>query len=415
MEIDDTKQKTRDNFNERERVWKGKRFKEYESKGVKMEEDKNEHDRGAVSKEEIKSIEDMNKYLLNNSSGLMENFELINYIDSGGESLVYRVGIKIKDKNGKIGNKNATMKAIFKNNRENDTKRQIFISNKLKNKNIIDFYGFTKLKDKTFLLFMENAKYGHLKNFERKIIKRQNLSESMICYFANQILNSIAYCHKCKVAHLDIKSQNIVIDEYLNAKLIDFSISFNYEGRKNNDFITLPCRGTNFYLPKEVLESQKIKIKDLNKVDLYSFGVVLYNLAFNKYPYNLAHGDEDNYEEILRKIKNNELKFDAGYSPYFIDYLTQLLKTDINERIDIYEALNHYWIKGAQLLLEEKDKICNASIFTSYLMTDHIKSFNDYINKNQKKIEKKPYQKNICIEKTKRFNKIKENSLKILR
>ena len=360
-------------------------------------------------KEQLKTVEEMNKYLRNNNFGLMENLELVNFLDSGGESNVYEIFIKNKDKNGKIFRKKAVMKVILRHKRENENKRQIFISNKLKNQNIISLYGFTILKDKTFLLFMEEAKYGHLRNFERKTIKRQTLSESMICFFAYQILNAIDYCHKCKIAHLDIKLQNIVINEYLNAKLIDFSISLNYEGKNKNDLITLPCRGTNFYLAKEVLESRRIKIKDLNKVDLYSFGVALYNLAFNKYPFDLAHGDEDNYDEILRKITNNKLVFNSGYSPYFIDFLTQLLKTDINERIDIKGALNHYWIKGAQLLMDEKDKIYNASIFTSYLMTDHIKSFNDYIHEEEKKI---PYQVKMCEEEKKKLYTITKKPLR---
>ena len=421
MEVEMSKHKTREELDCWNSNRKGTKFEGVAtSKNEKMDEDKNEkkkNEEGFVNKEQLKNKEEMQKYLNNNSSGIMEKFELINYIDSGGESHVYGINIKTEDKNGKIHRKKAILKAIVKHKRENDNKRQIFISNKLKNKNIIDLYGFTKLKDQTYLLFMENAKYGHLRNFERKIIKRPNLSESMLCFFANQILTAIAYCHKCKVAHLDIKPQNIVIDEYLNAKLIDFSISLNYEGKKNNDPIVLPCRGTNFYLAKEVLESKKIKIKDLNKVDLYSFGVVLYNLAFSRYPHNLTHGDEDNYEEILRKIKNNKIEFDRGYSPYFIDFLNQLLKRDINERIDINGALNHYWIKGAQLLLEEKEKICNASIFTSYLMTDYIPSFNDYIDKHkhQKIIEKIPYQENICVEKRQKFNKNKENPLKMCR
>ena len=48
--------------------------------------------------------------------------------------------------------------------------------------------------------------------------------------------------------------------------------------------------------------------------------------------------------------------------------------------MNIQEALNHYWIKGNKLLLEEKEKCGNASIFLTYLITDHIKNFNDYVN-----------------------------------
>ena len=48
--------------------------------------------------------------------------------------------------------------------------------------------------------------------------------------------------------------------------------------------------------------------------------------------------------------------------------------------MNIHEALNHYWIKGNSLLLDEKEKCGNAGVFLTYLLTDHIKSFNDYVN-----------------------------------
>lgn len=339
-----------------------------------------------MNKEKLKDIQEMERYLKENVSDpkMLENIELLNFNDYGGESFVYNVIIKNKRNDGKIiRKKRAIMKAILFNKREKENKRQSLILNRLKSINIIDLYGILKLKDDTFLLFMEEAKFSHLRNFQRKTLKRLTFSESMICFFAAQILNGVSYCHRCKIAHLDIKLQNIVVDEYLNAKLIDFSISINYEGKKKSDFITLPCRGTNFYMPKEVLKSEKIKIKDISKVDLYSLGVVLYNLAFNCYPHNLKHGDEDNYEEILKKIENNEIIFDnrMNYSSYFLDFLKQLLETDINKRISISEALNHYWIKGAKILMDEKEKCSNASIFNSYLITDHIKNFNEYLNK----------------------------------
>ena len=54
--------------------------------------------------------------------------------------------------------------------------------------------------------------------------------------------------------------------------------------------------------------------------------------------------------------------------------------------MNINEALNHYWIKGSKLLLEEKEKCGNTSIFLSYLLTDHIKNFNNYVESNDNNI-----------------------------
>ena len=79
---------------------KGKKFERGEGKNEKMEEEKNEHknDRGFENREELKNVEEIKKYLLKNNPGLMEKFELENYIDSGGESHVYGIQIKTKDK-----------------------------------------------------------------------------------------------------------------------------------------------------------------------------------------------------------------------------------------------------------------------------------------------------------------------------
>ena len=181
---------------------------------------------------------------------------------------------------------------------------------------------------------------------------------------------------------MDIKPQNIVIDNELNTKLIDFSISLNYANENLEKEILLPCRGTLLYMSKEVLNSEKIKIKDLNKVDLYSFGVVLYNLAFGCYPYELTYKEQDDLDLILEKMENKKLDFrnDMNYSSYFIDFLSKLLEKDINKRINIYEALNHYWIKGANLLLDEKEKSYYNNNFLCYLLTNHIKMFDEYIH-----------------------------------
>lgn len=335
-------------------------------------------------KEKLKNKEEMKKYinLLRVNKAIDENFELKDFLDSGGSSNVYSVNVYQK-RDGKNYKKNIILKAVITKRNQREVQKESMILSKLKNKNIIDFYGASKIKDSSLsFIFMEEAKYGNLRNFQKKILKRRILSESAINYFAAQILSAINYCHKNKTAHMDIKMQNIVVNDLLVTKLIDFSISINYQNKGPNETITLPLKGTNFFMSKEVLETRKIKYKDLHKVDLYAFGVVLYNLAFGVYPYGLTYGDEDDYETILRKIKTNTLDLTnkMNYSQHFLDFLKRLLEKEIENRISLNEALQNYWIKGAQLLNDEKEKCYNISNFFSYLLTGHIKNFNDYIN-----------------------------------
>ena len=338
-------------------------------------------------KKRLRNVDTMKKHLLQLkvNKSINEDFELLAFLDSGGSSNVYSVTAK-KIKDGKHLKKNIIMKAVISKKHRTEVEKESMILSKLKNKNVINFYGAPKPEDNPFsFFFIEEAKYGNIRSFQKNVLKRRVLSESMNNYFGAQILNGIDFCHKRKIAHMDIKMQNVVINELLNAKLIDFSISIDYKNKGPNDRIILPLKGTNFFIAKEVLESTQIKYRDLHKVDLYAFGVLLYNLAFGCYPYGLTHGDEEDYSKILEKIKANELVFksDIKYSPHFLDFLKKLLEKDINKRISLNEAKEHYWIKGAEILNDEKEKCLNITNFFSYLLTDHIKNFNDYLQKNK--------------------------------
>jgi len=330
-------------------------------------------------KEKLKSKEELSKSLKE-----FNGIEILQFLDSGSESNVYHISISSQNNKKKNEKKDAIMKLIIDKRRSKN--KEIYISETLKNKNVIGCYTHSFLEEgKSPFLIMEYAKFGNLRNFNEKVLKRTYFSESLICYLAYQILNGIKYMYICKIAHMDLKPQNIVIDQYLNAKIVDFSISLIYKKKKPEDYIKLPFVGTNFYMSKEILKSDKIKVKDIHKIDLYAFGVILYNLAFAQYPYDLKKEDAYDYKKILEKIETNKLTFPntEDYSSHFLDFISKLLEKDIEKRMNMSEALNHYWINGGRLLIDEQEKVYNAGIFLSYLLTDHISDFNSYINKNQ--------------------------------
>ena len=325
----------------------------------------------------LSNLERMKKFIKQNNQELDDIFEFQEYIGSGAESYVYKTILK---NNGKVvANKIIVIK-------ERERKRifnEIMISKKLKHQNIVDFYGCYEVKrNEVSCIVMEYSKYGNLRDFSKNMLKRKFYTETFICFISFQILTALKYLELCKIAHLDLKPQNITINEFLTVKLIDFSISIDYS-KMNSNQIKLTSYGTKYYMAPEVISSKTIDVKDLNKVDLFSLGVVLYNLAFGSFPFDYEYEDFYNKEKTYNKIMNTEIKFDNhSYSSHFIDFLKKLLEKDINKRIDINQALNHYWVKGAQLIFEEKENLYNAGKFLSLLITDHIKNFNDYLDKN---------------------------------
>ena len=331
------------------------------------------------NKKNIKEQEKIKSYI-KNSSEFQENFELGELVGAGAESLVFNTFLKKP-------RKKFIAKIILRKEGGKPNIEEINIAKKMKNKNIVESYGAITIKDnKLDCILLGEAKFGDLRNFSINILKRRVLNESLLCFICWQILSGLKYLHMNKIVHFDLKPQNIVVDEYLNIKIIDFSVSLHYGKIKSNQ-IKLKILGTNFYIAPELIKKRTIEIKDLNKIDLYSLGVIMYNLAFGNYPYNLKSEDSHNYDKIIEKIDKNNLEIiDNGnfYSPCFKDFLHKLLEKDIDKRINIDEAINHYWVKGSKILLDEKERIYNAGIFLGNLITGSFKSFNDYINYENK-------------------------------
>jgi serine/threonine protein kinase len=66
----------------------------------------------------------------------------------------------------------------------------------------------------------------------------------------------------------------------------------------------------------------------------------------------------------------------------FKKFLKNLLEKNIKNRISIYEALEDPWIKGADLLIKEKEKLNDIEKFLINMITDNVRSFNDYLKNN---------------------------------
>ena len=308
----------------------------------------------------------------------LEDFELEEYISSGSAGVVYSGKSKKAKKKPKLA-----FKFKFGNyKKDNSDNQEISILRKLHHKNVTEIYAFLKMNDNcSSVCALEFAKNGDLEHFQKKLLKRKVLSETILNYFTKQILDSLAYIHKCKIIHLDIKPGNILIDTNLNVKLTDFSVSCSYSEFHPEDIIKFPYVGTSKFMSPEIIGRTEMKIKEAEKVDLYSLGVTLYSLAFGEYPYNLNEIESKDYDNILKNINSKTLEFpkDRKVSNLFKDFLRGLLDKDYTKRFNIRKALNHPWIQASQVIFDEKENAYCPENFLINMVTDNIIKFNNII------------------------------------
>ncbi|CAL5343088.1 unnamed protein product [Camellia sinensis] len=116
------------------------------------------------------------------------------------------------------------------------------------------------------------------------------------------IAKGLTYLHEdCrqKILHLDIKPQNILLDEYFNAKIADFGLSKLID--KDQSQVVTMMRGTPGYLAPEWLSSIITE-----KVDVYSFGVVILEMLCGRKNLDRSQPEEDMHLLGLFKRKAEE-------------------------------------------------------------------------------------------------------------
>lgn len=274
---------------------------------------------------------------------------------------------------------------------------------------------------KMSVILMEYYEKRDLLCFLREVVKRRWYTETACCYFGGQILNALQYMHRLKILHADIKPSNIFIDEYLNVMLADFSVSIPY---KDSSFISQYSRrklkvhgdniivlernaiGTTEYMSPEILLGMPFHYKSIEKIDVFSFGVLMYYLASGEYPFKIFDlcsnlGDSATVEKIKEIFKKGadfeSLKKEHNCSCVFIDVIKKCLQFDINERPTIDDLANHPFFSILHpLIKDEREKIYNANHFLIYMITDMFCSYYSEVDKLKDKYFNDKNSENVC-------------------
>ena len=154
---------------------------------------------------------------------------------------------------------------------ENEAK----ILSSINNAHIVKYYGSSK-DNEFFYILMEYCEGSDLKKFIKEYkAENKKIEEKTIYNIIFDICLGIKEIHQKNLIHRDLKPENIFIDKYKMIKIGDFGISKLLD---NNDEFANSTVGTKNYMAPEI----ESKIYN-NKCDLWSLGVILYELYTNKF------------------------------------------------------------------------------------------------------------------------------------
>jgi len=284
-----------------------------------------------------------------------------------------------------------------------DFKRETLISIKLLHENLVRFYGYFEDKEKIekfkeikldlinknrnkfrenidliknskedkeiYCLVTEFAQNGSLGNYIDKyktecIAKEGHfvpLEQNIVIKFLEQILSALIYLHKQKIAHRDIKPDNILLDENNNIKVSDLAIDAIFKEEDNiktgeeDDDLLAHCSQVgkiNFICP----EIEQAKSFDY-RCDIYSLGLTILCLMAKDKPV-IVIKDPINPKLKFRKLRAGIWDNLSCYNKYLIKLIKRMLEEDINYRPtskQCYDELQY--IK--QIIKNPSDEVAN--------------------------------------------------------
>src|SRR3990167_486625 len=162
----------------------------------------------------------------------------------------------------------------------------------------------------------------------------RKLQEKEVKRIFRSISLGVRDLHCCGVAHLDIKPENILINEQGRPFICDFGSSFIYKAYSKDERAAIIAgvrgRGTKIYAAPEIFN------KDLcnpYSADIYSLGVLLHGISTGFFPTTYKNSHEINLQPVREKLSRG-----------CFTLLKAMLSVDPTSRPSIERVLTHPWI-----------------------------------------------------------------------
>jgi len=188
-------------------------------------------------------------------------------------------------------------------------------------------------------------------------------NEKLVRTYFRQLIEGLEYLHSKKIAHLDIKLENLLLGEDFKLKITDFDLS------SYTDDFHLIAKGTAGYRAPEVMNAT---CRDGEAADIYSAAIVLFglksggNMPHNELSlyrgvdlYGLMHRNEP---EFWRKHCEFQNKPSTHFDSEFQQLFSGMTKINPKERFTISQIKNSNWYNGPVYNTEELHRLMKPAL-----------------------------------------------------
>lgn len=219
-------------------------------------------------------------------------------------------------------------------------------------------HGLGKLYDKgyykgnAYYIITQNLAYGNLVELtERKkgdLVEIERFSIPTVRYIFTEIVKSMIQMHTQGIPHLDLKLENLILDNFGKVIIIDFGLC----QIPDNGDMPIKRIGTTDYGPPELDGKTKPNYVNAFSADIFCLGSILFKLAYKYlfYPFKIFYNDFKNYEykspwEMILDIDMRDDNFDADrHSADLRNLLQSLLAANPIGRPSLAEIMAHPWL-----------------------------------------------------------------------
>lgn len=181
---------------------------------------------------------------------------------------------------------------------------------RLNHPNIITIHDLGRKGDMAYIA-MELMEGPELQDI---VTENRSLSIGEKLDVAFQVASGLAYAHEHGVVHRDIKPSNIMVLRGRHVKIADFGIArmdTSLWKTQSNKIV-----GSPLYMSPEQVLSQPVD----QRSDIFSFGIVLYQMITGQLPFN-----GENINSVMYQIVNEEPKKPSSFNPAISEALDQIV------------------------------------------------------------------------------------------